>query len=87
MGKKAVIANNKVINIIEYSEYGIGGLQFPLGQTLWDCTDVPVAIGDDFEDGVFSRDGQPVEPMPSADQRISELEATMNALLGVSNNG
>lgn len=82
MAKKAIIENGKVINMIEYGERGIGGLRLPLGQVLWDCTDVPAAIGDDFKDGLFTRNGEPVEQQPSAEQRIAELEATLEALTG-----
>lgn len=82
MGKKAVIENNKVINIIEYGDHGIDGIRLPLDQILWDCTNVPIIIGDDFKDGIFTRNGEPVEPIPSAEQRIAELESTIDILTG-----
>ena len=42
-----------------------------------------MAIGDRWEDGVFSRDGGPLVPVPTDAEKIAELEAQMAALLGV----
>ena len=86
MSKKAIIQNNKVANIIEYTgEVGISGLTFPLGTILWDCTYVPVAIGDDFSNGVFTRNGEQVQPVLSAEQQVNELQSQMDAILGIQN--
>lgn len=73
-----------VVNIIEYTDNsGIAG-QFPLGWSTWDCTGVPVVIGDKFdpETGAFSRDGAPIEREPSDKERIEQLEAVIAALVG-----
>ena len=81
--KKAVIENNIVINIIECSDEGLKGLQFPLGQTVWDCGQYPVAIGDNFEDGVFSRDEENLSPMLTVQDQINELQSIVDIMLGV----
>ena len=80
--KKAVIENSIVVNIIECSDEGLSGLRFPLGQTVWDCGQYAVAIGDSFADGVFSRDGEPLEAVPTEQQQINELRTVIDALLG-----
>ena len=82
MIKKAVITNNTVENIIVCNDNGIAGMQFPLGTILWDCGQYDVHIGDAFEDGIFSRDGEPLEPEPTDGDRIDELQELLNALLG-----
>ena len=81
--RKAVIENNKVVNILEFTENSSVGFRLPLDQTLYDCGQYPVQIGDDFKDGVYSRDGQPLTPVPTDAQKIADLEAQLNALLGV----
>jgi hypothetical protein len=74
----AIIENGKVINIIEGE---VNRIRFPLGQFTWDCGGYPVAIGDDFSEGVFSREGQPLEIPPTAEQlKIAELEQQITDL-------
>lgn len=80
--KKAVIRDGAVENIIECSDEGLKGLRFPIGTTVWDCGQYPVAIGDGFSDGVFSRDGQPLTATPTEQQQIDELRLQLDALLG-----
>ena len=58
------------------------GMTFPLGTTVWDCGQFDVQIGDTFEDGIFSRNGEPLEPVPTDADRIEELQEMLNALLG-----
>ena len=82
MIKKAVITNNIVENIIVCNDNGISGMSFPLGTILWDCGQYDVQIGDTFEDGVFSRNGEELEPQPTDADRIDELIDVINALLG-----
>lgn len=81
--RKAIIENNKVINIVEFAENSAVGIRLPLGQIIYDCGQYPVAIGDDFNDGVFSRDGEPLEPVPTAEQQIADLQAQLDILMGV----
>lgn len=80
--KKAVIRDGAVENIIECSDEGLKGLRFPIGTTVWDCGQYPVAIGDGFSDGVFSRGGQPLTPLITEQQQIDELRLQLDALLG-----
>lgn len=80
--KKAVIRDGVVENIIECTDEGLKGLRFPIGTTVWDCGQYPVAIGDGFSDGVFSRDGQPLTATPTEQQQIAALQLQLDALLG-----
>lgn len=81
--KKAVINNStsEVENIIEYADRGVA-IRLPLGYSVYDCSYVDVQIGDTFEDGVFYRDGQPVESIPTEDQRLTAVEESLAALAG-----
>ena len=38
-------------------------------------------IGDDWRDGVFSRNGEEIYAVPTVENRLSEAEAAINALL------
>ena len=78
--KKAIIENGKVINIIECSDEGLKGLRFPLGQLVWDCNNYPVAIGDDFNDGVFTRSGEGLEAAITETQMIGQLNEKVREL-------
>lgn len=81
--KKAIINNStsEVENIIEYADRGVA-IRLPLGYSVYDCSYVDVQIGDTFEDGVFYRDGQPVESIPTEDQRLTAVEESLAALAG-----
>ena len=88
MSKRAVIAldeNNLssgiVENIIEISSDSAIGFQLPDNHTLWDCEQYPVMIGDEWNDGVFTREGKPLTPIPSVDEQMAELQAQLDALL------
>ncbi len=80
--KKAIITNNTVDNVIVCSDEGLQGMTFPLGTTVWDCGQYEVQIGDTFDNGVFSRNGVPLEPIKTAEERLAELENMLIALLG-----
>ena len=81
--KKAVIniTTNEVENIIEYADRGVA-IRLPLGYMVSDCGQVDVRIGDTFENGAFLRDGQPVEVVPTAEDRLAQMEAAFAALAG-----
>lgn len=81
--RKALIklSTKEVENIVEYADRGIA-LRLPLGYTAYDCSNVNVQIGDTFEDGIFYREGQPVEVVPSAEDRLAQMEAAFAALAG-----
>lgn len=88
MLKKALIDRdtNIVIGVMEVSEQGFAALSARSNQLYWDCTRYDVNPGDIFKDGVFySADNpdQQVEYIPSNEEKIADLEARLNALLGV----
>ena len=72
--RKAIIENGIVINIIETGSNGINGIQLPLNQILWDCTQYAVGIGDKFVDGTFYRENEPVKYIPSTEEKVAQLE-------------
>ena len=78
--RKAIIENGTVINIIETGSNGINGIQLPINQTLWDCTQYAVGIGDKFIDGVFYRENERVEYIPSTEEKVAQLEAEKEQL-------
>lgn len=85
--KKAIILldegkqnQGEVINIIVCDQRGMQGLRLPANQTLWDCTQYAVAIGDRWVDGVFYREAEPVEPIPTLEQQLAILQAENAAL-------
>lgn len=82
--KKAVInkSTGEVENIIEYADRGVA-IRLPLGYIVYDCTNVDVQIGDTFADGKFYRDSVEVEYLPTEEEKIAELQAQLNALMGV----
>ena len=72
--RKAVILSGEVINLIEYTDNSPVGLRLPKNHFVYDCGQYPVQVGDTFENGVFSRAGEPISPIPSPEQRITALE-------------
>ena len=85
--KKAVVKfldgkENKgtVINLIECDDHGLQGLQVPLVQCIWDCSNYQVAIGDYFKDGIFYHESKPVQYLPTVEQRLMETEAQLASL-------
>lgn len=88
MAKKAIILLNeggltagKVENLIEMTDSAAVGFVLPQGRLLWDCESYPVMIGDDWHDGVFRRNGEEIYAVPTVENRLSEAEAAINALL------
>lgn len=81
--QKAVIntTTREVENIIEYADRGVA-IRLPLGYTVYDCSNVAVQIGDTFIDGVFYRNGEPVETQLTDAQRLAQMEAAFAALAG-----
>ncbi len=71
----AIIENGVVTNII------VGPL--PDGMEGVALGDRPVAIGDAYADGVFTRGG---EPVLTPEERIAELEAALAEIEGELNN-
>lgn len=88
MSKHAVIALNDggmtsgiVDNIIEISADTAIGIQLPDNHLLWGCDQYPVAIGDEWNNGVFTRNGEPLTPLVTAEEQIIEMQAQLDALL------
>lgn len=88
MSKQAMIKLNEggmtsgvVDNIIEIAAEAAIGLQLPDNHILWDCGQYPVAIGDEWNDGVFTREGEALIPIPTTEQQIADLQAQLDALL------
>lgn len=81
--RKALIklSTKEVENVIEYADRGVA-LRLPLGYIVYDCSNINVQSGDTFENGVFYREGQPVEVVPSAEDRLAQMEAAFAALAG-----
>ena len=68
-----------VCNIIEVTADTALGITLPLDQLSWDCGQFPVAIGDRWEDGVFSRPNRTLDEARA--EKISQLSAVCNALI------
>ena len=88
MSVKAIILLNegsktkgKVENLIEITAQAAIGFKLPAGRLMWDCGQFPVAIGDDWENGVFSREGELLEPVPTVEERVSGLEKTTDTVV------
>ena len=89
MAKKAIVALNEgsmtsgiVDNIIEISADTAIGFKLPANHILWACDQYAVAIGDEWKDGVFTRNGEALTPIPTIEDELAELQAEMDALLG-----
>lgn len=72
---QAIIENSKVIGIVNLDV--MNDPHFKLGQFSWDIGDFDVQIGDDFIDGKFMRNGQPVKAFVRSselNERLTELD-------------
>ena len=67
-----------VSNIIEITQEASIGFRLPDNSLMWDCGQYPVAIGDDWHDGVFTRDGAPLIPVPTVEQQLAEVQAQLS---------
>ena len=70
-----------VNNVIESSGDSAFGITLPLNEMTWACDNFDVAIGDEWNDGVFTRNGEPLTPIPTVDEQMAELQAQLDALL------
>ena len=87
--KYAVVRNNTVDNIIECNGLTVQGLAKVMNCMLIACENYAVAVGDTYDNGVFYRDGEPLERIPSTDEKVAQLQsenaqltAILNAMLG-----
>ena len=77
MSKLAIIALDEgrqtcgtVANIIEIASDTALGITLPLDQLSRACGRYPVVIDDRWEDGVFSRNGVPLTPVPTENRTL-----------------
>ena len=73
----------KVSNIIEMLNESVIGFQLLLGYLLWDCGAYPVTIGDRWDDGVWTRNGEPLTPdstLSPLSDRVTTLEKQLNKI-------
>lgn len=86
MARKAIIQFNEgslnsgvVKNLIEITNDAAIGFMLPAGHILWDCGQYPVAIDDEWNDGIFTRDGKAIEPVPTVEDEMNALKAELSA--------
>lgn len=85
MHKKAIIDELNIVQSVSfYLEGGAFVAHLPLGYKVYDCTGLNVQSGDTFDPdtNTFWRGEVQVVSEPSAEERITELEAVINALVG-----
>lgn len=68
------MTRGKVSNIIEITQEAALGFMLPDNSLMWDCGTYPVAIGDDWCDGVFTREGEALTPLPTVEQQLAEAQ-------------
>ena len=83
--RKAIIAlaegsmsQGIVSNIIEITQEAAVGFMLPQNSLMWDCGQYPVAIGDDWQDGVFTRDGESLIALPTVEQQLDDVLAQLS---------
>ena len=85
----AVVRNETVDDVIECNGFTVQGLAKVMNCMLIACENYAVAVGDTYDNGVFYRDGEPLERIPSTDEKVAQLQsenaqltAILNAMLG-----
>lgn len=76
----AAIRQGRVDNVIECTGLSALKLETVMHCTLAPCEQYLVQVGDTYEDGVFLRDGQPIERIPTDSEKLSMLESENQAL-------
>ena len=76
------MSQGKVSNIIEITQEAALGFVLPSNTLMWDCGTYPVAIGDDWQDGVFTREDTTLVPLPTAEQQLAETQAQLSQVDG-----
>lgn len=71
------MTQGKVTNIIEITQEASLGFVLPDNSLMWDCGTYPVAIGDDWNDGVFTREGVALTPLPNTEQQLAEVRSQL----------
>ena len=72
------MTSGKVSNIIEITQEAALGFVLPDNTLMWDCGQYPVAIGDDWDDGVFTREGGALIPLPTVEQQLLQVHAELS---------
>jgi hypothetical protein len=71
----AVVRENNVENVLECGNApGAMRLELELHCTLVPCEQYPVQTGDTYENGVFYREGETIERIPTTDEKVAALE-------------
>lgn len=71
----AAIRQGRVDNVIECTGLAALKLESVMHCTLVPCEQYPTAIGDTYENGVFTRDGEPIERIPTDSEKLVMLES------------
>lgn len=72
------MTSGKVSNIIKITQEAALGFVLPDNSLMWDCGQHPVAIGDDWCDGVFTREGEALTPLPTIDEQLAGVQAQLS---------
>ena len=72
------MTSGKVSNIIEITQEAALGFVLPDNTLMWDCGQYPVAIGDDWNDGIFTREGAALMPVPTVEQQLAGVQAQLS---------
>lgn len=72
------MTSGKLSNIIEITQEAALGFVLPDNTLMWDCGQYPVAIGDDWNDGVFTRGGAALTPVPTVEQQLAGVQAQLS---------
>ena len=72
------MTSGKVSNIIEITQEAALGFVLPDNTLMWGCGQYPVAIGDDWADGVFTREGEALTPIPTVEQQLAGVQAQLS---------
>lgn len=72
------MTSGTVSNIIEITAEAALGFALPDNTLMWDCGTYPVAIGDNWADGVFTRDGEALTALPTVEQQLADAETRLS---------
>ena len=75
---KGSMTSGKVSNIIEITQEAALGFVLPDNTLMWDCGQYPVAISDDWNDGVFTREGAALTSLPTVEQQLVQVCAELS---------
>ena len=80
----ALIADGKIKDIVVCDDYNVANqiAQNVHGQgaTAADVTHYALEVGDEYDNGKFYRDGKEIQPLPSVEDKLNELNAAAESL-------